>query len=205
MDLRSKKDLELLLERVPVFKRPILELEQYVTNADVVAHIVWLSHISGELKGSAVADFGCGTGRFAIAAALLNARDVYCIDIDYNALEIARRACCELSLYNRIHFVLADVTRIEFNRRFDVVFQNPPFGIQSRRGIDIEFLRKAVEYSNIVYSIHKYETIDYVIKKVNEWGRQAKLVHSAEIVIRLMYSHHRKLRHRVRVGVIKVF
>lgn len=43
-----------------------------------------------ELKGKSVVDVGCGSGILGIAAAKLGAREVTCIDIDENAVTIAK-------------------------------------------------------------------------------------------------------------------
>lgn len=202
--IESKKDLELIIQEIPGYKNPNIELEQYITDAKIVAQIIWNAFLSGEIENAKVLDLGCGTGRFAIASALMGAYEVLCIDIDKNAIDVAIEYSKKLNLTN-IDFLVQDVTKLVLSKKFDVTFQNPPFGIQSYRGIDIQFLRKAIEYSNIVYSIHKYETLDYVIRKVNEWGFKAKPIMIDEITIPLMYKHHMKMKHKVKIVVIKVF
>lgn len=203
--ISSKKKLELIIQKVPGFKNPKIELEQYVTDASIVAEIVWTSHMSRELINAKVLDLGCGTGRFAIAAALLNASEVLCVDIDKDALSIAKKVSREFKLDNVIDHLCEDVLKLKISKKFDIVFQNPPFGIQSRRGLDIDFLKIATEYGDIVYSIHKLETIDYVISKVNEWSLKAKILTAKRINIPLMYGHHRKRIHKVDVGIIKIY
>ncbi len=203
--ISNKKKLELIIQKVPGFKNPKIELEQYVTDASIVAEIVWISHMSRELVNAKVLDLGCGTGRFAIAAALLNASEVLCVDIDKDALSIAKKVSRKFRLDNVINYLCEDVLKLKLSKKFDIVFQNPPFGIQSRRGLDIDFLRIAIGYGDIVYSIHKLETIDYVISKVNEWGLKAKILAIRRINIPLMYRHHYKRIHKVDVGVVKIY
>jgi putative methylase len=77
---RSKKELEIFVESLPTFRRPKLRLEQYPTDAAVVATAVWDAYMRGLLD--AVLDLGCGTGRFALAAAAMGARHVLCVDVD---------------------------------------------------------------------------------------------------------------------------
>ncbi|MAR89420.1 MAG: 50S ribosomal protein L11 methyltransferase [Pseudomonadota bacterium] len=48
----------------------------------------WLD--SADLAGKTVVDYGCGSGILAIAAALLGARQVYCVDNDPQALTATR-------------------------------------------------------------------------------------------------------------------
>jgi predicted RNA methylase len=40
---------------------------------------------------------------------------------------------------------------------FDTVVMNPPFGTRNT-GIDTAFVMKGMEYSNVVYSLHKTST-----------------------------------------------
>ncbi|MEM4687248.1 MAG: DNA methylase, partial [Zestosphaera sp.] len=56
----SKKWLGMIVSRVPGFKAPKEELEQYVTPPDIVADLVWSAFMSGEIEGRVVHDLGCG-------------------------------------------------------------------------------------------------------------------------------------------------
>ena len=57
---RNKKELEIFVESLPTFRRSKLRLEQYPTDAAVVAAAVWDAHMRGLLE--AAIDLGCGTG-----------------------------------------------------------------------------------------------------------------------------------------------
>ena len=46
---------------------------------------------------------------------------------------------------------------------FDTVVMNPPFGTRNT-GIDTAFVLKGMEYSNVVYSLHKTSTRDVCTK-----------------------------------------
>ena len=61
-----------LLQNSPDFKNPKPELEQYTTPVDIALEIIKQANSLGHLSGT-VADFGCGTGRLAIGAAILGA------------------------------------------------------------------------------------------------------------------------------------
>ncbi|ABP51745.1 MULTISPECIES: METTL5 family protein [Pyrobaculum] len=193
---RNKKELELFVEELPVFERPKQRLEQYPTDAGLVATAVWDAHMRGLLVD--VVDLGCGTGRFALAAAAMGARHVLCIDVDVEALKIARRTAEEVGA-SAVDFLNADATKIELRRRFRAAFQNPPFGIWTPRGTDIAFLMAALRLADVVYTIHKLPTLEYVVGRVAELGFELKVLEKAVINIKPMYRHHRKRLHKVEV------
>ncbi len=206
MKVKSKKDLEIILENVKRFSRPKLELEQYVTDSSIVAEIVWLSYMRGEVSYSKILDLGCGTGRFSVASALLGAKLVICLDVDIDAIDDARRNIADIGVETMVDVVVADARYLPFREHtFDVVFQNPPFGIQSRRGMDIEFLKSAIRAGCRVYTIHKAETVDYVIRRIRELGREVSIIGKRVINIPLTYSHHRKRIHKVEVVLLYVY
>ena len=59
------------IEAVPPFSAPRPELEQLVAPAEAAATLLDAAARIAGLKGTAVTDLGCGTGRLAIGAALL--------------------------------------------------------------------------------------------------------------------------------------
>jgi putative methylase len=199
---RSRRELEMMIQGIPGYRRPRAELEQYVTDASLVADIVWDAYMRGYLSGKII-DLGCGTGRFALATALMGADYVLCVDIDSDALGIARENSVRLGLHN-VDFAACDVESMALAYQFHVAFQNPPFGIWARRGIDMAFLRKALEVSRIVYTMHKLETMDYVSRSVNLWGFRIDLLGTARITIPRTYNHHTRARYFVGVFVARI-
>jgi putative methylase len=198
---RSKKELEIFVESLPTFRRPKLRLEQYPTDAAVVATAVWDAYMRGLLD--AVLDLGCGTGRFALAAAAMGARHVLCIDVDPEALKTAKEAA-DAHGFHAVDFLAADAPTLALRRRFAVAFQNPPFGIWSGRGTDIAFLAAAVKHAEVVYTIHKLPTLQYVKETVERWGYRLEVVDTAVLNIKPMYRHHRKRIHKVEVFLARV-
>ena len=78
-----------ILFNSPDFDEPIPELEQYSTPPDIAFEIIKKVNSSGNLSGKVV-DLGSGTGRLAIAAALLGA-DVTGYEIDSEAISISEK------------------------------------------------------------------------------------------------------------------
>ncbi len=143
------------------------ELEQYLTPADIAADILWKAYYNGDIEGKVVVDLGCGTGIFSIGSALLNAKKVMGIDIDEELIEIAKNEAEKFGL--KIDFISGDV--IDFNERGDTVIMNPPFGAQfANRRVDRIFLKKAMELSNCIYSLHLMDTISFIEKFIEKNG-----------------------------------
>ncbi len=87
-------------------------------------------------KGKSVLDLCCYNGGFAINAALAGASEVTAVDLDEEAIKVARRNA-QLNKANQIRFVHADafsyLRDIQRNgKTFDVVILDPPKFIRSR-------------------------------------------------------------------------
>lgn len=144
----KKKQLEIMLERLEGFDKPVPAREQYSTPASVAAELLHLAYLRGDL--GVVCDLGCGTGILAIGAALLGARAIG-VEIDPGALATARRNAARVGA--GVDFIRGDVSSIAL-KGIDTVIMNPPFGAQKASRGDRAFLRKAIEISRVVYSLH---------------------------------------------------
>lgn len=189
----SKKWLGIVVSRVPGFKIPKEELEQYVTPSDVVADLVWSAFMAGDIEGRVVHDLGCGTGRLALASSMLNSKYVVCSDVDEDALSIAGEVLMRDSP-TPYDLVLADLREAPPFRSSDcVVVMNPPFGVKSR-GADIDFLKTALTTCNTVYSIHKlsegfYDVLEGVMRSLNSRYEVLRVV---RFPLRASLGKHRK-------------
>jgi len=201
MVIRSKKELELELERVPHYKRPSKRLEQYVTPSDIAADLLWEAFMRGSIRGKTVVDLGCGTGKLAYGSILLGASSAICIDLDVEALKAARdfikRIIERKDLGGLVEFVATDI-RVSNPLRGSkecTVIMNPPFGVWSR-GADIEFLEEALQICHRVYSIHKRS--EGFFKKLNGLGRDLKVKYKVLKVANMklgmsMPEHYKKV------------
>ena len=153
-----KLDLERFLSRVSPQLLPRVELEQYTISEHIAANMLYIAAYSnGDILGKKVLDLGCGTGRFALGAAFLGARQVVGIDIDRSAVDTASENSKVSNLKNKVQWILGDIGSI--TGQFDTVLQNPPFGVQ-RREADRPFLVKALEVGSSVYSLHSHPEVD---------------------------------------------
>jgi predicted RNA methylase len=73
-------------------------------------------------------------------------RNVTLIDIDPDAIEIAKQNIENLDLTDRIEIININVNEIplSFYKKFDIVLTNPPFGIRSQKAADVNFLKQAI-------------------------------------------------------------
>jgi putative methylase len=169
----KKKELEIILQKLPPHPSPMVKLEQYITPANIAADILLNAYLDEDIDDKVLLDLGCGTGIFAIGAKLLSAREVIGIDIDGTALAIAEGYANALSV--DIQFIEQaiskfDITEITKNN-VDTVIQNPPFGAQkTARGADRIFLERALEIANITYSLHLAKTVEFVTLLIEKLG-----------------------------------
>ena len=164
--MMKKRDLEMRRQSVRIFENPDASLEQYMTRAVMAADILFDAYRAGDIEGLKVADLGCGTGMFSIGARLLGAGMVRGFDISEPALRTAMRNAEDLGA--EVDFILSDISSVDEGA--DTVFMNPPFGCQNRNA-DRPFLRKALEMSECVYSIHMANSTDCVKEYCESLGR----------------------------------
>ncbi|MBU4374194.1 MAG: METTL5 family protein [Euryarchaeota archaeon] len=156
-----KKHLEILLEQVEGFKSPKPEREQYTTPATVAAELLHFAFMRGDIT-DAVYDLGCGSGILAIGAKLLGAEKVIGFDDDRDVLETARANAKRLGA--DVEFVCSHID--EVCGKAHTAVMNPPFGAQVK-GSDRPFLRKALELSSVVYSIHNAGSTEFIKKFIS--------------------------------------
>src|SRR3989338_9005081 len=153
----SKKQLAVLLSKLKGFEGPKVRAEQYTTDPEIAAEVLWVAFMNEDI-GKVSVDLGCGTGILGIGLLVLGAEKVYFVDSDKDALEIAKNNLAKIKSEGYIDgeaiFKCHDIN--EFNEKADLVVQNPPFGVKVKH-MDRVFLKKAFEISRLVYSFHKSE------------------------------------------------
>ncbi len=200
-----KADLVRALEGVPRHPAPRAELEQYATPAAIAADLLLAAHKDGAIDEKRVLDLGCGTGVFTIGAALLGARLATGIDVDTDAISVARQAALAARVEQRTWFLAGDLTdwRPEPGT-FDTVVMNPPFGAQAanRRGDRLFYERaaQAVRPAGTVWFLAQENSERFLSTFVHEHGGALEKVGSWDYPLQATMPHHERDVKLVRVG-----
>ncbi len=208
-----KRNLEIALSKVEAHPTPKAYLEQYTIPANIAAEILYMAaYVNDDIIGKNVIDLGCGTGRLAIGAALLGAKEVVGVDIDKTAVRLARENAIKSSVKDRIQWLIADIDVL--HGVFETVLQNPPFGVQKRKA-DRKFLQKSLEIAHRIYSLHKGESKKEFVKRfkdreprgvsvqpsaflknfIERHGGKIHAVYAMIMTIPYMFEFHRKRKH----------
>jgi putative methylase len=195
-----KHDLAITLQKVNPQPNPKAALEQYTIPADLAAEILFTAcYIHDDIQGKQVLDLGTGTGRLALGASLLGADYVVGVDVDASSLGLA--CIAERSLHANVDFVLGDVATIRGS--VDTVLMNPPFGTKKAHA-DVQFLQSALQLANVVYSIHKSSTREFLKRWLEKQDFDCDRIMVTKMEIPHQFSFHRKKRASVEVDVIRI-
>lgn len=203
--LVSAKKLEMLLQEIESFTEPKLELEQYpLTPRGATFLLSIINNTYNDIKDKTIGDFGCGTGILAIGSAILGAKEVIGVEIDQKQLDIAIRNAEKLHVNDKIQWFQLEIQN--FSMDLDVIIQNPPFGVQSRRGIDTVFLSKAIESAKVVYSLHKSgETNQNFLQSfIRNQDALVNAIIPIQILIPHLYKFHKKSNYPVQVDLYRI-
>ncbi len=211
--LIRKLDLERFLSTIAPQSDPKARLEQYTSSEQLAANMLYIAaYANDDIVGRSILDLGCGTGRLALGAMYLGAKEVVGIDIDRSAINTASTNSKKTDFANGVQWILGDVSAVV--GRFDTVLQNPPFGVQKREA-DRAFLIKALETGNSIYSLHNHPEVDtrlirqlkssqgflqvqaspFLERFVSKHGGAVTGVYANLMTIPHMFDFHTKLKH----------
>jgi predicted RNA methylase len=192
--------IERLLQQMRPHPNPQIRLEQYTIPAALAADILFLAAVVyQDIAGKTVVDLGTGTGRLAIGAACMGARQTTGVDIDPAAIEVARENSHAANA--DVDWIAGDIDAVR--GKFETVIMNPPFGTK-RRHLDKIFLRKAIQIGRIIYSMHKSSTREHILRYLKRSGCKVHAIHEYTLDVPRMFEHHRKLRHAVKVDFYRI-
>ncbi|XP_053205800.1 rRNA N6-adenosine-methyltransferase METTL5-like [Panonychus citri] len=203
------KQLESILDDFDDFDEPNILFEQYVTPGYVAARMLHTISLDDHIKGKTIVDLGTGPGILAIGSALLGADYVVGVDLDENVFQIAKSNLEELDeLFPGkppIDFVHDDVTKCSLEKKsFDVAIFNPPFGTKGNSGIDIEFLKVALNLTReSVYSLHKSATRSFILKKGEQFGVKSEVLGRFSYDLPATYARHTKANKTIDVDLFR--
>jgi len=167
----SKSKLAIILSKLDKIEEQNIGLEQYMTPSEVAAELLWSAAMRDEIKGRNAADLGCGNGLFGIGMLLLGANKAVFVEKSESSIAICRKNIQkikeEFAVSGESEIIRADIN--EFDEKVDIVMMNPPFGTKKKHA-DKEFLERAFNSAETVYSIHKFPTRNFVERFSREKG-----------------------------------
>jgi putative methylase len=195
--VNSKARLAVELSKLKVFDKPDVRAEQYPTDSEAAADALWNAYFAGDIQDKTIADLGCGTGILGIGALLLGAKKVFFIDSDHNVLETAKTNLHEFVDMGEAVFLHEDVK--EFNEKVNTVIQNPPFGTRKEHA-DREFLMKAFQIADVIYSYHKSTTENFITKISEDNGFKITHRYDYNFPLKATLLFHKKKIQRIKVS-----
>lgn len=196
----SRSGLAIELSTIKGFCKPKVSVEQYMTDSEIGATVLWDAYMKGDICGKVVADLGCGTGILGIGCILLGASKVYFVESDSSVIKIAKENVKNIKSEGLAKFFLMDVEK--FSEEVDTVIMNPPFGVRGEHS-DRKFLKKAFEISEVVYSFHKSETKDFVERFARDNNFGVNQVIDFEFPLKASMNFHRKRVKKIRVSCFR--
>ncbi|CAI5762121.1 rRNA N6-adenosine-methyltransferase METTL5 [Podarcis lilfordi] len=200
------KELESNLQQVDDFENPKLLLEQYPTRPHIAACMLYTIHNTfGDIENKTVADLGCGCGVLSVGSAMLGAGLCIGFDIDADALEVFSKNAEEFELRN-IDLVQCNVCSLSdrMPKTFDTVIMNPPFGTKHNKGMDMAFLKTALQLARTaVYSLHKTSTRQHIQKKADEWNVKMEVLAELRYDLPASFKFHKKKSVDIEVDFIR--
>jgi len=193
----DKKQLEIILSQLKENPNPKVELEQYTIPGGLAAQVINIAHMSGDIENKIILDLGCGTGRLTIGSVLMSAKKAIGVDMDKKVINVAKEnvkiveEITNEKIHDKIEFVCHDISKIK--RKVDTVIQNPPFGIQKLHA-DRIFLKKALECSKKIYSLHRHyeKSREFLTEYIKKNGGKVEKIIKFKFRIPYMFKFHKK-------------
>jgi len=206
--VRTRRELAIFLSQLEVFEKPNVRLEQYPSDGQVAATLLWQAAINGDIEDKHILDLGSGTGILGIGALLLGAKKVTFVDIDPSVLKILKKNFeflkenWEIDIKNKWEFVNTTVESLMIKQDENmVVIMNPPFGTKAKHA-DKKFLETAIKYSPSIYSMHKTSTKGFLEAFSKDNNYDLYWVEDMSFPIKQTMAEHRKKIERIKVSII---
>ncbi len=197
----TKKRLAVELSKLKGFETVDVKLEQYATPSEIAADWLWNAAFKQDIAGKVSVDAACGPGILGCGALLLGAKKVYFVDMSKDSIRLAQENLNKLMEAYDIgesEFICCDIA--QFDKKVDVVMQNPPFGTKVRHH-DKVFLEKAFTVGKTIYSMHKISTRSFVEAIARDHGFTITDIWEYDFGIKQSLPWHRKKRYTVQVGL----
>ena len=199
----SKKELEIKISQLKGFSKPKKKLEQYITPDNLVAEMVYLAYIQGNIKNKIVLDSCSGTGKIAIAASFCGPKIVIGIEKDRDAVRVALENR-KVIKSRKTYFVLGDVLNLPIKANGITILQNPPFGILNKKIRDVDIVKSVSKIADWIYSIHKggnRKTRNFLVSFYKSIGFDVVMIKEFLFIIPWQFEFHKKPKTRISVDL----
>jgi putative methylase len=198
----SKSQLAIQLSKLSSFVVPNLKAEQYATDTEIAADILWNAYMNGDIANKTIADLGCGTGILGIGALLLGAKKVLFVENDATALATAAKNLGDTNINNSLYKLIeADIRNADIHT--DTIIMNPPFGTKAAHA-DRAFLLKALMTAPVIYSIHKTSTRPFVEAFVKDNNARITHIYRYDLPLKRTQAFHKRNIHRIDVSCFRL-
>ena len=198
----SQQSLAIQLSKLKTFTKPKMKLEQYSTDSNIAAELLWDAYMQGAIEDKTVADLGAGTGILGIGALILGAKRVFFVEIDPEAIQTLKENLATLDISPESYTILeADLT--SFTQKVDLILMNPPFGTKEEHA-DIRFLTHAMSLTKHIYTLHKSSTLPFLKQTITKqcWKIAKELTHS--FPLKHSMEHHTKSKRLIKVSTLEL-
>lgn len=203
--LHSKKQLAIYLSKLSGFASPSHKAEQYVTNSEIAADIIWNAYLLGDIEHKSVTDLGCGPGMLGIGCAIMGSGKLVFVDMDEYALAraSAQFAKLELELEHPPKAKFEQKTIELYEGKSDILIMNPPFGTRVKHA-DRNFLDKAFTIAPVIYSLHKTSTKEFIKKYAEKNGYRVTHTWDYSFPLKATQKFHTRKIHRIEVSGFRI-
>ena len=197
----TQKTLAVELSRLASFIDASTNLEQYSTESNVAAELIWDANNFNLIKDKTIIDLGAGTGILGIGCLLMGAKHIIFVEKDKKAIQVLKNNLKHIeNLYDikgTNEIVNEDV--VIFNKSADLVIQNPPFGTKNKN-IDTVFLEKALLLAPLVITLHKTTTEKYIQELISNKGFTIKRKYNFKYPLKKSMPQHRQMVEYINVS-----
>jgi len=190
----NKSGLAIHLSKLKPFETPKVHLEQYSTDSEIAADILWNAYMLKDIEGKLVADYGAGPGTLGIGALELGAIKVFFIEMDDDAIKILKE---NTKYYKNKKIFSHDVSETE--QMSDTVLMNPPFGVKQRKA-DKRFVEKSLTLAKVTYYIGKVESKKFIESITEDYNKKVTHFWEYTLPLKKTMSFHTKKKKEIQIG-----
>ncbi|MAG38665.1 DNA methylase [Candidatus Woesearchaeota archaeon] len=196
----AQKDLAIFLSKLELFQTPEIKSEQYPTDSEIAAEMLWFAYMNEDIEEQTIADLGAGTGILGIGCLLLGAKKVFFVEKDKKAINILNK---NTQKFDKKTYEIINKDVLDFKKKVDLVVQNPPFGTKEKH-VDKKFLEKATKITKKIYTFHKVETKRFIEKTFEQLKFKMTHYFEFDFPIKKTMKHHKKKVERIKVGCWRI-